>query len=56
MSGKTLWQCLRLHSWGQGTKFEHGKHVQEHLNANTTNVILKENNFSALRLHTVAEA
>lgn len=54
MSGKSLWQYLLLHSWGQDTKSEHGKHAQEQLNTSTAKVILKENNFSALCLLTVA--
>lgn len=54
MSGKSLWQYLLLHSRGQDTKSEHGKHAQGQLNTSTAKVILKENNFSALCLHTFA--
>lgn len=50
-SGKTLCQNLLLHSWGQYTKSEHGKHVQEHLYTSKTEVILKKNDFSAVCLY-----
>lgn len=50
-SGKTLCQNLLLHSWGQYTKSEHGKHIQEHLYTSKTEVILKKNDFSALYLY-----